>query len=376
MVNRERLTWFSQNNIVNETWQDALNGFAGRANLDTLLAKDGAPEYLKANAKLYRDLKTANPAYVNDMLKNPQSREFLETYDAAINRGLTEDDALSFSASAVAVPEGEKVKSQLSYKDSRKLAESALSDLGLDERAGNLTPVMRKIDSMSKHGATEREIKNEIEKDILATSVPINGMLVQATNDLPPDFPELMTEEIEARFPAIAKRYGIEDPSDLYIEADPGEQRWYIAAKSLPGHRLDATNPITVKSLAERKAARRAEYEEKVRKMVRAKDAERAAYGAEWHAWVKSRRDHISKLRNRSGFLSQRVADAIETDLQENLDWAAGIVPPEAKDIAALIQANRDQGVKDLAARRDWLRSLVPDVRVGGSTVVDGWRAK
>ncbi|MFP3802520.1 hypothetical protein, partial [Paraburkholderia sp. SIMBA_027] len=85
---------------------------------------------------------------------------------------------------------------------------------------------------MSANGATEREIKDTLEADILDSAVPINGVLVPDHRDLPDDFPELMRQELSKRFPEIAKRYGIRDESDLFIFADGSEGRWYIGSKS------------------------------------------------------------------------------------------------------------------------------------------------
>jgi len=323
-VNRLRVDWYAGNKIVNEEWQNTLNGIAGRASMDTLLQKGEVTAYLKDSAKLYRDLKATNPAYLSNVLTDAKSREFLEAYDNAVsNRRMPEDEALTYAAHVTAQPENLKAKSMISRDDADKLARSTLRGLGVDERSSNYAYVMDRVSNLSANGLTDKEIKRKIEEDILSTAVPINGMLVFDHRDLPDDFPELMQEEIKARFEARGKDFGITDPNDLYAVADGSETKWYVMSKSLGGLYPIGSEPITPQMLEARRGIKRAAQEDNVRKLVQAKDAERARLKAEYDADIERDRARIAFWRSKAGTgrgLSKAYADTVADDLERQLD--------------------------------------------------------
>ncbi|WP_216330611.1 hypothetical protein [Rhizobium sp. X9] len=323
-VNRLRVDWYAGNKIDNRAWINTLNGIAGRATADTLLQKGEVTAYLKDSAKLYRDLKAVNPAYLSTFLTDAKSREFLETYDNAVsNRRMTEDDALLYAAHVTAQPENLKARNMIPIADADRLADKTLRGLGLDARSWNRQPILSRIASMSANGATEREIKDTLEADILDSAVPINGVLVPDHRDLPDDFPELMRQELSKRFPEIAKRYGIRDESDLFIFADGSEGRWYIGSKSHGGMPVNVDSPITPQSLEAHREQRRAEQEEQVRKLALSRDAERAELRAQYDASITEDRDRIQWWRDqvpKRQKLSKSLAEGIADRLQRNLD--------------------------------------------------------
>jgi len=154
--------------------------------------------------------------------------------------------------------------------DADRIAKSTLRGLDVDERSANYEYVMDRISSMSRHGATEREIKDSIEKEILETAVPINGMLVFAKSDLPPDFPELMEIELQARFA-----------------------------------------------------------------------------------------------------LAEGIANRLQQNLDERLARDSGIVSDEAKALERAIKGGQVRADEHTKATRDWLKNLIPQVRIGDRTFFD-----
>ncbi|NSY61072.1 hypothetical protein [Agrobacterium tumefaciens] len=323
-INRVRLDWYAGNRVDNRAWINTLNGIAGRASMDTLLQKGEVTEYLKDSAKLYRDLKASNPAYLSTFLSDAKSKEFLEAYDNAVsNRRMPENEALLFASHVTSQPENLKAKSRMSYDNADKLADKTLRDLGLDARSWNRQPILNRISSMSANGATEREVKDALEADLLDTAVPINGVLVPDHRDLPEDFPDLMQLELSKRFPEIAKQYGIADESDLFIFPDGSESRWYIGSKSLGGMPVNVADPITPRTLDAHREERRAEQEERVRKLARARDAERAELKRQYDSEISEERKRIDFWRNastkRQG-LRKTLAEGVADKLQNNLD--------------------------------------------------------
>jgi hypothetical protein len=323
-INRLRLDWYAGNKVDNRAWINTLNGIAGRASMDTLFQKGEVTEYLKDSAKLYRDLKASNPAYLSTFLSDAKSKEFLEAYDNAMsNRRMPEGDALLFAAHSTAQPEHMKAKSMIPFADADRLADRTLRDLGLDARSWNRQPILNRIASMSANGATEREVKDALEADLLDTAVPINGVLVPDHRDLPDDFPDLMQLELTKRFPEIAKQYGINDQNDLFIFPDGAEGRWYIGSKSHGGMPVNVADPITPRTLEAHRAERRDEQEQQVRKLAQARDAERVELKKQYDAAITEERQRIAFWQNASANrrgLRKTLAEGVAEKLQSNLD--------------------------------------------------------
>jgi hypothetical protein len=392
-VDRMRVDWYAGNNVANKSWQNTLNGIAGRATTDTLLQKGEVSAYMKQSAALYRQLKSVNPAYLSTILTDKKSREFLEAYDTAVNhRKMPEDEALVHAALWTAKPEAEKARSMMPHADADKLATKTLKSIGsswlplsgggLDARNVNYQYAMSRIEEMSLNGATEEEIKDNLESEILDTSVPINGVLVFANRDLPNDFPDLMQGELDKRFKDLGAKYGITDPSDLYVVADGSESKWYVVSKSRPGLLIGA-DPITSGTLEKAREERRVAHEGEIRKMAVAKDEERVEIGQKYKDQVAADRQKIRYWRNlaetRKG-ARKTLAEGVANELQWNLDQKL------AGDMAVLKQVRRSAGLeygKDQkrAAERQthivqWFRSLLPEVTIGDKTVLDGWNLK
>lgn len=376
-VNRMRVDWYAGNGIQNRKWSNTLNSIAGRATIDTLLQKGEVSDYLRNSAELYRQLKAVNPAYLKShVLTNKSSQEFLETYEQELNRGVPSDDALLSAATWVAQPEAVKAKSMLSIDATDKLAVSTLRGLDLDHRNSNYAYVADRISSMSKHGATEDEIRDELEKEILETAVPINGVLVHAHRDLPDDFPELIQEELEAIHSALPDSYGIEDASDLFVVADGAESKWTIWSKSL---RMPiGASPITPKSLEARRQVRVKAREERIRKLAGAKEAERGELKRRYDKDIAATRERISywedlatKRKGLRGSLAGRVAKALQEDLDDRLSKDRASVNGEVEKFKAMVRQDMQEGEKDRQERIKWLRSLIPSVKIGGRTVIE-----
>ena len=322
VVNRDRITWYAGNGIVNEQWSSTLNGMAGRVTTDTLLQKGEVTDYLKQSAELYRQLRAVNPDYLSRVLTDKGSRDFLEAYHIAMfQRRMPEEEALAHAARMAAQPITEKARSMLSPEKTEDLTRSTMRRLGLEERAPNVVHIRDRITTLSMLGATEREIRKEIEEEILDTAVPINGVLVFAHHDLPDDFPDLIADEFAARVERYGEAWGVDDVSELALVADGSETKWYVVQKrtGMPV-RADA---ITRETLTAHRDRRNAEREELARNLREAKDAEKAEYQRRYDAEIAEQRARVefweNAAANRKG-LRQTLAGAIAKRLREDFE--------------------------------------------------------
>jgi hypothetical protein len=380
-VNRLRIDWYAGNGIANDQWANTLNGIGGRATTDTLLQKGEVPAYLKQSAGLYRQLKAVNPAYLSRLLTDKASKDFLEAYDrAVVYRRMPEDNALVHAATVAAQPESVKAKSLMSQSDTVELADSTLGSLGLDVRASNRAYVVDRISSLSMLGATEREIKDQIEREILETSVPINGMLVFARGDLPDDFPVLMQDALEERFQRFGETYGIGDVSDLYIAADATGTKWHVMSKSLPGMPIGA-EPITTKGLEALRQRRKQEVETNVRDLARAKGKERSRLKERYDAKVAMHEKQIAyweetaRARGDKG-IRHSFAEAVAKKLRERQEERI-----TGAKWSAFKELVREQHDKDVAASQkrfdenvEFLKTFLPSVKINGRDAYEMYR--
>lgn len=374
-VNRARTDWYAGNKIVNTGWQNTLNGFAGRATLDTLLQKGEVSAYLKDSARLYRDLKAVNPAYLSTVLTDPKSKEFLETYDNALSaRRMPEDEALVYAAQRAAMPEGLKAKDMIKIEDADRLARRMLKDLEVDLRGPDYLHVMGRISSLSRSGFTDAEIKNALADELKNTAIPIHGVLVANHRDLPDDFPALIEEALKRHFENYAGEYpGIPDPSDLYVVADGAESRWYVASKSLGGWPVKPQVQITPAILSGIAAEKAAAEDEKIRALAKAKEADRAALKQQHDEEIAAERATIERWRRQTGPLSQAIARKLQQKLDDRLAREAGFVKNEQDAVTEALKKNVvGDGAVALKAYSDWLNFITPSVTINGKTVVKG----
>ncbi len=374
-TNRMRVDWYAGNGIPNKDWQNTLNGIAGRATTDTLLQKGEVSDYLKQSASLYRQLKQTNPAYLSTLLTDKASKEFLDAYDMGVTqRRMTDADALQYAATWTAQPESVKARQMMDKTDAERLASKTLRNMGLDDRTQNFGWAMSRIESMSLNGATEGEIKERLETELSDTAVPINGVLVFANNDLPADFPELMEDELAKRAPALKERYGI-DKDDLYIVADGAGSKWTVWSKSLRQPvAVPGDGPITPQTLEDHRQARQAAHDETIRKLAAAKEEERADAKKQYdedianeRARIAYWRDKESKRKGVAKGIAGYVADQLEDDLNKRLTKDDAQLKKALEDVKAKLKQGDEQSRKEL----EWLRSLVPTVRINGKVVLE-----
>ncbi len=322
LTNAERIAFYAQSGVKNKDWSFMLNGIASVASSNTLLQKGEVPDHLAETANLYRQLKATNSPYLSTLLTDKKSREFLETYDRAVRfRRMPEKEALTHAALETAKPESVKASSILTRSEQNTILEDTLGDLDLDRRSHNVQRLRDMISEKSKNGATHDEIKDEIEEEVLKNAVPINGVLVFAGGDSPPDFPELMEDVLEDRFERIAKRYGLESSDELFIEADASEGIWYVMSKN--GGAIIG-DPITRRELANMRSIKRREWEEHQRKLAEGDDEARKR-SREWlKARVQAERQRIGHWqqlsKKRPGYqdiMSKAVAERLQKRLDE-----------------------------------------------------------
>lgn len=370
-IRGRKLTFYSVNRIANREWSDVLNGIAGRASTEGLLERGDNVKKLVEDAELYRELKAANPAYLSTLLSDAKSKDFLESYlNSVENRKLPPEEALHSAAVWASQDERTKAGNIISKPDAEKMAERLLKGIGADMRGPALVHVLQRIQDISSNGATIDETRDLLEKELEDTTVVINGVMVQDNNDLPDDFPELVEKQLASSVPMLKSR-GIEDVEDLFIVPVSGQSKWAVYSKKLGFANTGIY--ITPQSLRAERAGIVRGQEELTRKLIAAADKERAEYKKLYDEDVARQKANIARFSKRKGFLSQAIA----RKLQDNLDGR--ISADQMKLEAELRQAVRDYRTKqDEASKRrmEFLRSLVPDVRVGGDRIIDGWRIR
>jgi hypothetical protein len=323
-IQSARIAWYSMHKLDNAEWSHKLNGIASLVTPETIAQRGQLLPQMVANAELYRTLKAANPGYLSTLITDRASREFLEVYDRAITtRRMQTDEALLMAASEVAKDESTKVRSMVSQQDAVKIADRLLRDMGLTKAGTNAAFVMGRIHDMSRSGASEKEIKAELQKEIEDTSVPINGVLVFDHRDLPADFPDLVQDELKGVFEVFGKRYGLPDVTDLFIVAESGESKWSVWSKQL--RRPVGASMITPAMLDRRRGIRQAAQDELVRQTVAADDAKRADAQKRFEEEIAYERARLAETRKNGGRFMNWLADDHEERLNKRIAEAQAV---------------------------------------------------
>jgi len=251
IVTQERIKWYASNNIPNKRWEGQLHGLAARATTMDLSKGGLLVDHVKSVAGLYRDLKSSNPAYLDTIMPDGKTREFLESYSEALELGMDEDTALLDASQMVARPDVEKRKVRLEPKARQQLVDDIAYSLGVDERSHHV--IEKKIERLSERGATPDIIRDRLQKDLERTGFVHNGVLIFNHRDLPPDFLPLVNDILKNQHEQYKESYGLPDNvDDLYIERDSSGSHWVIRSKQLAGM-IVGSQAITAQSLADQR---------------------------------------------------------------------------------------------------------------------------
>lgn len=332
-IRGKKLTFYSVNRIENREWSDLLNGIAGRASVEGLLERGDNAAKMAEDAELYRELKASNPAYLSTLLTDAKSKDFLESYTNSVeNRKLPPEEALHSASVWASQDERVKAGNIVGRKDAEQMAERLLGDIGADVRGPAFAHVLQRIQDVSANGATQRETRDLLKKELEDTTVVINGIMVQDNNDLPDDFPALVEKQLASSVPMLKSR-GIEDAEDLFIVPVSGQSKWAIYSKKLGFANTGIY--ITPQSLRAERAGIVRGQEELTRKMIRAADAERATYKKEYDASIAADRKEIDRWSKRTGFMSKGIAARLQQNLDQRLSRDADLMkttPQERAD--------------------------------------------
>ncbi|WEK51160.1 MAG: hypothetical protein P0Y66_03770 [Candidatus Kaistia colombiensis] len=316
----QRLAFYAGHKLPNPVWENTLNGIAGRATTENLIERGDLTPKLIEDAELYRTLKAANPAYLSTLLTDPKAKEFWDAYEYSVTRGRRSPEAsLIDAASMVARDEFAKAKSQVPAKDADDIVNRTLKDLDLDERSFNRTFVAHRVEELSRSGRTTKEIKDEVQREVMDVSVAVHGVLVQDHNDLPDDFATLMEAELQNRFEMFGKELGITDPTDFFVTAESGEGKWLVRSKTLKGSPVGNGSFITPSHLSSQRARKVKADEARALKLIKAKDADKAAAKAEYDADIAAERKRIMRLGAAGGKLGLRMREAELKKLDERI---------------------------------------------------------
>jgi len=347
IATQERIKWYASNNIPNKRWEGQLNGLAARAT--TMDLSKGGPlvEHVKSVAGLYRDLKSSNPAYLDTIMPEGNSREFLESYSEALELGMDEGAALLDASQMVARPDVEKRKVRLEPKARQQLIEDIAYDLGIDERSHYM--IERKIERLSERGASSEIIRERLQKDIERTGFVHNGVLIFNHRDLPPDFLPLVNDILKSTHAENREAYGLPDNiDDLYIERDSSGSHWVVRSKQLAGM-IVGSQAILAQTLDEQ----RQKIKEKRRGQF-----QQALTGAR----------HSEKMRRDPDY-------HFEHETQAELEyWQEQLSSDKASWPYQIIQNNIDRLSDDLVAYQ--AQKLVRDGILPNSKQWNEWKAK
>jgi len=249
--NQMRFKWYASNNIVNEKWARQLNGIASRlTTMDFSKQDDALVEHGLQVARLYRDLKSSNPAYLDSLMSDKTAREFLDYHaDAMEDEGMGEKAALLAASQHIGLPDSEKLKRRLTPQDLEDVVLHVAKKFGLDERSHHI--IESKARQLGERGGADNEtLKSKLVKDFERSTVVYNGVPIFNHRDLPPDFLPLLDTIIQERFTQYGQEYGLERADDLYVERDSSGSHFVVKSKSLGGMLVGA-QPIDAQTLLE-----------------------------------------------------------------------------------------------------------------------------
>jgi len=249
-ANQMRFKWYGSNNIPNEKWANQLSGIAARiTTMDFSKEGDELVEHGRQVAKLYRDLKAANPAYLDTLIKDKNAREFLEYQaDAMQEEGMSEKAALLAASQHIGLGDEEKLKRRVNAQEAQEIVENLASQFGLDERSHVL--LEGHVQRLAQRGGADKAtIVNKLTRDFERTMLVYHGVPIFNHRELPTDFLPLIDEVVSERFKQYGEEYGLPDVDDLYVEKDASGSHFVVKSKSLGGMVVGA-EPINGETLA------------------------------------------------------------------------------------------------------------------------------
>lgn len=380
LVDAKRLDWYAGQKVKNETWDNLLNGFAGRAAADTVMQGGETSKYLVRNAELYRRLKSGNAAYLRNLLSDDNSRAMLDHYDRLVTRNrMPPEEALRVAAGWNSRSPWDRASNrQISAKDESDLVDDLIGDMDLDDRSSDRNYLTGEIRQMAENeNMTLDMIKQELPKRLADSTVVINGVLVPDHRDLPDDFPPLMEQYLADIRPMMIQRGRTDedDEQDLYVRPVSGQSKWEIASKKYGGSGFFIL-PKDLGVLRDKKARADREIADK---LITAKAEEQAKYMEEYKASIESERQTVLRWEQRAqknpSRLNRYVAGKLRDNLNERIANDLTISErAEARKKVAVDRANEAhaRGERMDKALSSFFRSLVPTVKVGGNTVLGG----
>ncbi|GMB80938.1 hypothetical protein NN6n1_17210 [Shinella zoogloeoides] len=378
MLDAKKLDWYAAARVTNAEWDNLLNGFASGAAADTILQGGQVSAHYVKRAELYRRLKAGNSAYVRTFLSDDDSRAMLDYYDRLVTEGRKppEEAIRTVAAWGGKQPWERTTVRALRPADETAIVDDMLKELDLDGRGSDWALITRMVRGMAEgENMTLADIKANLPKRLRDSTVAVNGVLVEEHRDLPDDFPQLMEERLAELSAMIAKRRGLDkdDPSDLYVRPASGESKWEVWSKQWGGTGFF----ILPKDLAVMTDRKNREREEVAAKLRSDKEEERKEAFAAYQADVQRERALVEKWETRAEKRPTRINKAVAEKLRANFTERV------AKDLTAneraekqrakdqkWIEDEKRRGKRIDSAVSSFLRSLIPSVKVGGTTLI------
>ncbi|MFT4160915.1 hypothetical protein [Shinella sp.] len=378
MLDAKKLDWYAAARVTNAEWDNLLNGFASGAAADTILQGGQVSAHYVKRAELYRRLKAGNSAYVRTFLSDDDSRAMLDYYDRLVTEGRKPpEDAIRTVAAWGAKKPWERVTARaLRPADETAVVDDMIEELDLDARYSDRGLITNMVRGMAEgENMTLADIRANLPKRIRDNTVAINGVLVEEHRDLPDDFPQLMEERLAELSTMIAGRLRLDedDPSDLYVLPVAGESKWEVWSKQRGG----TGSFILPKDLAAMTDRKNREREEIAAKLRSDKEEERKEAFAAYQADVQRERALVEKWEARAEKRPTRINKAVAEKLRANFTErvAKDLTVNEraekqrAKD-QKWIEDEKRRGKRIDSAVSSFLRSLIPSVKVGGTTLI------
>lgn len=378
-VDAKRLDWYAGQRVKNETWDNLLNGFAGRAAADTALQGGETSKYLVQNAELYRRLKAGNSSYLRTFLTDKDSLAMLDHYDRLVTRNrMPPEEALRSAAGWNSKKPWERVSDRaLSAKQETDLVDDLMDDLELDGRSSDREYITSEVRWMAENeNMTLDAIKQELPKRLNDSTVVINGALVADHRDLPDDFPPLMEQALAEMRPMMIQRGRTDESNeqDLYVRPVSGQSKWEVVSKKWGGTGFFIL-PKDLSVLRDKKAREQEAVAEKLRN---SKAEEREQAMSEYRASIEADRQNVLRWEKRAERSPTKMNKWVATRLRENLNERITndlTVTERAEAARAKFEKqrseSRERSKKADQALTNFIRSLIPSVKVNGQVLVE-----
>ncbi|TIP72181.1 hypothetical protein [Mesorhizobium sp.] len=359
-VLKAKLAWFDGNGLMNPEWDGRLNSTNVVASVARILQKGETSDYLAASAETYRQIRSANPAYADKLVRDQRSHEFFEAYADAVADGADKNEALILGARIANRSPFEKSWSTLSPSEALEASKKVLKEAGgggflgfggvsLDDdmmlSPENIDFVQERLVRYTARGMTIDRATDRVAEELRTKAFVINGALVPDRRGLPKDFPDLMLSALQDAFEVFGKQYNLPSVDDLYVSEISDSGRWVILSKSNGGMPIGGGASVSLNDLAIVRSRTERKKQEIYEGMRAKEQAKREKALSDYRIMDASRARRIESLK-RSGGLSAMFARMLEARRDQEY------VERSAHEREMLYRAETEKRVQEIQSGR------------------------